>query len=224
MCTVFSNGGLGPNLQEAAAGTVQDNVILKDGWFATNQFALELIFHNRLKQYKCLTADSSKAALIYVPFYAGLDISRYLWGGQVSERDNLSLALSDWLQRQDEWRVMGGKDHFLVCGHMTWDFRRLTDGESDWGNKLLRLDVAQNMSTLLIEKSPWHANDFAIPYPTYFDPHNYSEVVKWQEKLRQGAQISLFSFAGAPRKTMKGSIRGQVMEQCRNSSLHTFGV
>lgn len=217
ICKVSSNGGLGPKLQ-----VNKDNAFPKDGWFATNQFALELIFHNRMKQYKCLTEDSSKAALVYVPFYAGLDISRNLWGANVSVRDELPNALANWLERQEEWRVMGGRDHFMVCGRMTWDFRRLTDAENDWGNKLLLLDVVQNMSTLLIEKSPWHYNDYAIPYPTYFHPYKHSDVIEWQDRVRLHPRPSLFSFAGAPREEMEESIRGEVMEQCRGSRLCTL--
>ncbi|KAL2540702.1 Xyloglucan galactosyltransferase KATAMARI1 [Abeliophyllum distichum] len=92
----------------------------------------------------------------------------YLWGYNVSTRDASSLALVDWLMKRPEWEIMGGKDHFLVAGRITWDFRRLT--ENDWGNKLLFLPAAKNMSMLVVESSPWNANDYGIPYPTYFHP------------------------------------------------------
>ncbi|CAA6655384.1 unnamed protein product [Spirodela intermedia] len=123
-----------------------------------------------------LTKDSSIAAAVFVPFYAGFDISRYLWGYNMSVRDSASLALVEWLEKRPEWKVMGGRDHFLVAGRITWDFRRLTEAESDWGNKLLFLPAAKNMSMLVVESSPWNANDFGIPYPTYFHPAKDADV------------------------------------------------
>ncbi|KAL0383669.1 UNVERIFIED_CONTAM: Xyloglucan galactosyltransferase MUR3 [Sesamum calycinum] len=107
-----------------------EGVFSDTGWYATNQFAVDVIFGNRMKQYECLTNDSSLAAAIFVPFYAGFDIAR-----------------------------------------------RLTDQESDWGNKLLFLPAARNMSMLVVESSPWHGNDFGIPYPTYFHPAKDAEVL-----------------------------------------------
>lgn len=60
-----------------------------------------------MKQYECLTNDSSLAAAIFVPFYAGFDIARYLWGYNVTTRDAASLDLVDWLQKRPEWNIMG---------------------------------------------------------------------------------------------------------------------
>ncbi|XVF37855.1 hypothetical protein REPUB_Repub20aG0047000 [Reevesia pubescens] len=74
MCLSLMNSGLGPKV-ENPQGVLSDR-----SWFETNQFLLEVIFHRRMKQYKCLTNDSSLASAIFVPFYAGLDVGRYLWG------------------------------------------------------------------------------------------------------------------------------------------------
>ncbi|KAL5716733.1 Exostosin [Ranunculus cassubicifolius] len=206
MCPHFSNEGYGPKIEGSK------------GWFATNQFALDVIFHNRMKHYKCLTQNSSLASAVYVPFYAGLDIGRYLWGDyNISTRDSASYDLMKFLVSTPEWNVMRGKDHFLVGGRVTWDFRRQTDSDSDWGNKLMLTPEAMNMTALLIESCPWFRNEFAIPYPTYFHPSSDDEVLQWQEKMRRQKKKYLFSFAGAPRPKMAGSIRGQIMEQCRNS-------
>ncbi|OVA02299.1 Exostosin-like [Macleaya cordata] len=213
MCKFTSNAGLGPPLENV------EGVFSNTGWYATNQFAVDVIFSNRMKQYECLTKDSSIAAAIFVPFYAGLDISRYLWGYNTSVRDAASLALVDWLMKRPEWNVMGGKDHFLVAGRITWDFRRLTDLESDWGNKLLFLPAAKNMSMLVVESSPWNANDFGIPYPTYFHPAKDADVFTWQDRMRKLERPFLFSFAGAPRPDNPKSIRGQLIEQCRKSKV-----
>ncbi|KAL6271331.1 hypothetical protein ACE6H2_028242 [Prunus campanulata] len=213
MCKFTTNGGLGPPLENA------EGVFGDTGWYATNQFAVDVIFNNRMKQYECLTNDSSVAAAVFVPFYAGFDIARYLWGFNISRRDAASLDLVDWLMKRPEWGIMGGKDHFLVAGRITWDFRRLSEEDSDWGNKLLFLPAAKNMSMLVVESSPWNANDFGIPYPTYFHPAKDADVFIWQERMRRLKRDWLFSFAGAPRPGNPKSIRGQIIDQCRNSKV-----
>lgn len=213
MCKYTANAGLGPPLANT------EGVFSNTGWYTTNQFAVDVIFNNRMKQYECLTNDSSIAAAIFVPFYAGFDIARYLWGYNISMRDAASLDLVNWLTKRPEWGIMGGKDHFLVAGRITWDFRRGSDEESDWGSKLLFLPATKNMSMLVVESSPWGANDFAIPYPTYFHPSKDAEVIDWQNRMRKLERKWLFSFAGAPRPGDPLSIRGQLMEQCRNSEV-----
>ncbi|CAM9004075.1 unnamed protein product [Rhodiola kirilowii] len=213
MCKFTTNAGLGPPLEN------EEGVFSDTGWYATNQFAVDVIFNNRMKQYECLTNDSSLAAAIFIPFYAGFDIARYLWGYNISVRDAASLDLVDWLMKRPEWNVMGGKDHFLVAGRITWDFRRLSESETDWGNKLLFLPAAKNMSMLVVESSPWNANDFGIPYPTYFHPAKDAEVFMWQDRMRKLERTWLFSFAGAPRPDNLKSIRGQIINQCRESKV-----
>ncbi|KAL5217602.1 hypothetical protein ABZP36_018286 [Zizania latifolia] len=213
MCKFMSNDGLGPPLGN------EEGVFSDTGWYATNQFTVDVIFRNRMKQYECLTKDSSIAAAVFVPFYAGFDVARYLWGYNISMRDAASLDLVDWLRKRPAWDVMGGRDHFLVGGRIAWDFRRLTDEESDWGNKLLFMPAAKNMSMLVVESSPWNANDFAIPYPTYFHPAKDADVLHWQDRMRSMERPWLFSFAGAPRPDDPMSIRGQLIDQCRTSSV-----
>ncbi|CAN1131430.1 Xyloglucan galactosyltransferase MUR3 [Linum perenne] len=213
MCKFTTNAGMGPPLENV------EGVFSNTGWYATNQFAVDVIFSNRMKQYDCLTNDSSLAAAIFVPFYAGFDIARYLWGHNISRRDAASLDLVDWLMKRPEWKIMQGRDHFLVAGRITWDFRRLSEDEGDWGNKLLFLPAARNMSMLVVESSPWNANDFGIPYPTYFHPAKDAEVFAWQDRMRNLERKYLFSFAGAPRPGNAKSIRGQIIDQCRSSKV-----
>ena len=59
-----------------------------------------------MKKYECLTNDSSIASAVFVPFYAGLDISMYLWGFNISVRDSASLSLVKWLAEKPEWKRM----------------------------------------------------------------------------------------------------------------------
>ncbi|KAG2721000.1 hypothetical protein I3760_02G060800 [Carya illinoinensis] len=215
MCQYLSDLGLGPLVDK------NESVILKRGWFVTNQFMLEVIFHNRMMQYQCLTNDSSLASAIYVPFYAGLDVGRYLWGFNVSVRDANSLALVQWLADKPEWKRMWGRDHFLVGGRVAWDFRRQTDDDSDWGSKLMLLPESKNMTLLSIESSNAD-NDFAIPYPTYFHPSKDRQIISWQKKMRRTKRQYLFSFAGAPRPNLSNSIRSELIDQCHSSPTCNF--
>lgn len=212
MCEFTSNSGFGPPLSNT------EKVYSNKGWYATNQFSLEVVFHNRMKKYDCLTNDSSSASAVFVPYYAGLDVARYLWGHNTSMRDSDSIELVKCLREKPEWKKMFGRDHFLVAGRITWDFRRLSDEEFGWGNKLMLLPESKNMTMLTIESSPWRNNDFAIPYPTYFHPSGDQEVFEWQDRMRMQKRRFLFSFAGAPRPKIQDSIRNEIIAQCKAAS------
>lgn len=211
MCPYIENLGMGPAVADSRG------VLLNNSWFRTNQFQLEVIFHNKMKQYKCLTNDSSLASAIYVPYYAGLDISQYLWSSNMSVRDATAFDLVGWLSRRPEWRRMSGRDHFLVAGRIAWDFRRQADDPSYWGSKLMFLPQSQNMTMLSVESSVWN-NDFAIPYPTYFHPSEGAEVAQWQDRMRKQERKYLFAFAGAPRPELEFTIRGEIINQCLASN------
>ncbi|KAK2998268.1 hypothetical protein RJ639_023238 [Escallonia herrerae] len=83
-----------------------------------------------------------------------------------------------------EWSIMGGKDHFLIAGRITWDFRRASDEETDWGNKLLFLPAAKYMSMLVVESSPWNANDFDDPSRAYLKIEGWES---WRESQQRGS-------------------------------------
>ncbi|GKE27393.1 xyloglucan galactosyltransferase MUR3, partial [Tanacetum coccineum] len=112
LCEFVINNGLGPVLDNT------EGVFSNNEWYATDQVTLDVIFNYRMKQYKCLTNDSSLAAAIFVPFYAGFDAAKYLWGYNISVRDAASNDLVEWLQKRDEWKLMNGKDHFLVGDYL----------------------------------------------------------------------------------------------------------
>ncbi|KAK1320834.1 Xyloglucan galactosyltransferase KATAMARI1 [Acorus calamus] len=179
MCSSSDNLGLGPSLSE--------DLISSSAWFNTNQFMLDLIFFHRMRRYPCLTNHSSRASAIYVPFFAGLDTGRYLFdspNASSSARDALALDLADWLVARPEWAAMGGRDHFLVCGRITWDFRRKAADVAGWGSALFGLPAVKNMTRLLIERDTADDDEFGVPYPTYFHPSRDEEVFEWQGKLR----------------------------------------
>lgn len=209
MCVALSNAGLGPAMHK------DNSFFTPTGWYETHQFALEVIFHNRMQQYECLTADSSQASAIYVPFYAGLEAQRTLWSHDVAFRDANPVKFEQWLVEQPEWEALHGHDHFTVGGRITWDFRRKE--RASWGNILLTLPAMQNLTTLVIESNPWDPIDMGIPYPTYFHPSSDSELQVWQAKVRAMSRPVLFSFAGGTRRDMSRLIRGQLIDQCRRS-------
>ncbi|XP_023526020.1 probable xyloglucan galactosyltransferase GT12 [Cucurbita pepo subsp. pepo] len=208
---VWHNMGLGPEVQN---NSLQD--LTNRGWFYTSQFSLEVIFHHRMKQYKCLTKDSSKAAAIFVPFYAGLDVGPYLWGFNISVRDKGPIELAKWLSQRPEWKAMWGRDHFLIGGRIAWDYRRHDENDSDWGSKLMFLPELNNTTMLTIETAYWN-NDIAIPYPTDFHPSRDSQIIDWQRKVTTQKRPFLFSFVGGTRPKQETSIRGELINQCKAS-------
>ncbi|KAI4368840.1 hypothetical protein MLD38_017352 [Melastoma candidum] len=213
MCAVLSNAGLGPQIQHPG------KILPRHGWYASDQFSLEVIFHNRMKQYDCLTDDPTLASAVFVPYYAGIDVARYLWfNASAKVRDSGMRDLVRWLKVKPEWEVLGGRDHFMVAGRIGWDFRREYESDSDWGTNLLLLPESQRMMVLVLESTLiYDGNDYAIPYPTYFHPSSNAEVERWQNRMRRQRREFLFSFAGGPRLDKPDSIRGQVIDQCRNS-------
>ncbi|XP_040385568.1 xyloglucan galactosyltransferase KATAMARI1 homolog [Oryza brachyantha] len=220
MCRHVANAGIGPRL------TRTGGVLPATGWYDTNQFTLEVIFHARMKRYGCLTADVSRAAAVYVPYYAGLDVGRYLWGFSNGVRDALAEDLAEWLRSTPAWAAHGGRDHFLVGGRIAWDFRREDGGEgSQWGSRLLLLPEATNMTALVIEASPWHAaTDVGVPYPTYFHPWRAADVSAWQRDVRRARRPWLFAFAGGGRRRGDdhhhgggGVVRDRIIRQCARS-------
>ncbi|TVU30466.1 hypothetical protein EJB05_22091, partial [Eragrostis curvula] len=217
MCPYVVNRGMGEELG------VEGGAFSDRGWYATSQFMLDVIFHDRMKHgYECLTDDPALAAAVYVPFYASVDGGRYSWNSSFL-RDALALDLGEWLARRPEWQASGGRDHFMVAGRTAADFIR--KGDDDWGTKLLRHAFVQNMTVLVLESVSWvQTINVAVPYPTYFHPETAADVAAWQEKVRGAERKWLFSFAGAPRP---GTVRAEIIQQCGASSrcsLYNCGV
>ncbi|EOA29070.1 hypothetical protein CARUB_v10025326mg [Capsella rubella] len=212
-CKYLVNSGFGPRiLEDDYNHTTQVLTIETGSWYSTNQFMLEVIFREKMRHYECLTNDSSLSSAVFVPFYAGFDVRRF-WGYSVKLRDELGEDLAQWLRKRSEWKKMNGRDHFFVTGRVGRDFRRATDQDSDWGNKLMRLPEFENITMLSIETNSW-SNEFAVPYPTCFHPKSRTEVKRWQRQVRMTKRRHLYSFAGAKRPQIKVSIRGEIIRQC----------
>ncbi|CAO2838973.1 unnamed protein product [Amaranthus hypochondriacus] len=214
-CSALSNNGFG----RKATGI--DHFIprnLTDAWYFTDQFASEIIFHNRMLHHKCRTLEPESAAAYYIPFYAGLAVGKYLWYDYSDkDRDQHCEMMLEWVQGNFPYlNRSNGWDHFLVMGRITWDFRR--SKESDWGSKCIYMPSMRNITRLLIEKNPWDYFDIGVPYPTGFHPSTPTDVVLWQQFVLSRERHSLFCFAGATRGKIVNDFRGVLLSQCRNSS------
>ncbi|KAL9670794.1 hypothetical protein QQ045_008352 [Rhodiola kirilowii] len=209
MCPHVANLGMGQ--------PVRSNV----SWYATHQFLAEMIIHARAENHPCRTRDPAAAKLFYVPFYGGLYASSKFHEPNLTSRDQLGLNLVKFLETQPFWRRRNGRDHFLALGRTSWDFMRSETENHDYGfNRLLRLPQILNMSVLTVERNPWNgANQFGIPYTSYFHPSTTSEMLTWQEHVWSIHRPHLFSFIGGSRKNLqKAAIRDNLISQCGDST------
>jgi hypothetical protein len=106
LCPYVANCGMGQALRDDEGGVSPAG----RGWYATDQFMLDVIFHFRMQRYACLTDDD---AAVFVPFYASLDGGRHLWNSTAA-RDALALDLVAWLARRGRARPLpGGGTHHV---------------------------------------------------------------------------------------------------------------
>ena len=214
VCKHVANDGFGPPIA-AAGGELPER-----GAYDTDQFMLAVIFHARMKQHECLTSDPAAASAVYIPFYAGLDVVRYnaMEHPDVSAINALPLDLVEWLLGRPEWRVMGGRDHFMVVGRGSWDFLRAPGFTGKGGSSLMTFPAIRNVKVLTTEASPWHGIDFAVPFPSHFHASSDADVSGWQDRMRRAERKWLWGFAGGPRSGTKRTVRSQIFEQCGSSS------
>lgn len=214
-CEALSNDGFGPG------ATAHSDVIpasLVPSWYWTDQFALELIYHNRMLNYRCRTLEPELATTFYIPFYAGLAVGKYLFKNNSSakERDLHCELLLNWVQNQTYWKRTNGWDHFISMGRISWDFRRSKD--EDWGSSCIYMPGMRNITRLLIEKNPWDYFDIGVPYPTGFHPSTADDLAQWQNFVRHRERKTLFCFAGATRGFIKNDFRGLLLSHCYSES------
>uniref|UniRef100_A0A0D3HEE1 Exostosin GT47 domain-containing protein n=1 Tax=Oryza barthii TaxID=65489 RepID=A0A0D3HEE1_9ORYZ len=89
MCRYVANGGMGEPMGGDGGGVFSER-----GWFDTDQFVLDIIFHGRMKRYGCLTGDPAAAAAVFVPFYGSCDLGRHIFHRNASVKDALSEDLT----------------------------------------------------------------------------------------------------------------------------------
>lgn len=219
MCYDLSNQGLGAQFDVPESDPLANVLLPRTAWFKTNQFSLELLFHERLKAYPCLTDDPEQAAMSYIPFYSALDLTPKLFENSVAVRDQLSERLVGWLQSNRHWETSGGKKHIMVLGRIVWDYVRPVNAfkpGAAWGNALLSFPELWNVTKLSIERNPWDSEQMAIPYPTSFHPASDVEMVAWQSTIRNAKRNKLVVFVGSPRFNKVGGtdLRRELMRQC----------
>ncbi|TQE14115.1 hypothetical protein C1H46_000034 [Malus baccata] len=173
-----------------------------------------MIFNARVENHPCRTLDPTRAALFYVPFYDGLHASSKFKEANLTARDELAVDLVDYVQSQPWWKKHNGRDHFIALGRTAWDFMRVTDGPDFGANSLLNLPAVKNMSVLTVERHPWQgSNQHGLPYPSYFHPSTWQEmVVAWQKRGRGMDRPHLFSFIE------KVAVRDEFIRKCGEST------
>lgn len=218
MCEDLSNGGFGARIELPSRDPMGYILRPRHAWFRTDQFNLEVMFHERMKTYPCLTRNPKEAVVFYIPFYPALDLTRNLHSHSIEVRDALSHSLINWLHMYPQWEQLHGHRHVLVLGRIVWDFLR-KENNTGWGNALLTLPGLQNSTKLLIERNIWDNDMMAIPYPTSFHPTSDADIRAWQATVRTSERMILASFAGSSRnRNMNGTVRGELFQQCAKSS------
>ncbi|XP_061346993.1 probable xyloglucan galactosyltransferase GT17 [Gastrolobium bilobum] len=213
MCPYVANNGLGQPISAVTTTTTT-------AWYATHQFIAEMIIHARLENHPCRTWDPNKALLFYIPFYGGLHASSMFREANHTLRDSLAVDLISFIKTQTFFNRHNGNDHFLALGRTAWDFMRKESGPDFGANILLNLPPVKNMSVLTVERQPWNgSNQIGVPYPSYFHPTTVTDMVTWQNKVREAKRPHLFSFVGGKRKGLeKAKIRDEIVKQCGEST------
>ena len=216
MCEDLSNEGFGQLIVATnKSGRLPTNPILvpQDAWHITSQFSLEVLFHERLKRYPCLTDDPKEAVFAYIPFYTALDLTRTLFSGTVAVKDKLSQRLMGWLENEPHWKVSHGHNHVLVLGRIVWDYtRKEDDGNASWGSALLSFPELKNVTKLSIERDPRAVDQMAVPYPTSWHPYVDEHIRVWQDTVRSSKRGTLVLYAGASRSN--NLLREELFRQC----------
>ncbi|KAL0400216.1 UNVERIFIED_CONTAM: Xyloglucan galactosyltransferase XLT2 [Sesamum radiatum] len=215
-CNAVSNGGFGPPAT-GLEGVVPAN--LTPAWYWTDMYAAEVIYHERMMSYKCRTLNQDQATAFYIPFYVGLSVGKYLWFNYTSkDRDFHSEEMLKWVKTQQPFKNSNGSDHFIMLGRLTWDFRRLTDNDDEWGTKFIYMPLMKNVLRLAVERSQWDPLEISVPYPTAFHPRSEPDIRQWQSFIRDRKRTSPFTFVGATRKKIRNDFRGVLMGYCKNQS------
>ncbi|CAI9111347.1 OLC1v1011560C1 [Oldenlandia corymbosa var. corymbosa] len=215
-CGIGTNDGYGKEASELA-GIVPDHFL--PAWYRTNQFSLELIFHQRILNYKCRTLDPESATAYYIPFYAGLAVAKYLWIDDIPKRDYHCNKLLEWVQNKTYWKKRNGSDHFIVIGRIAWDFRRWTEPGKKWGSSFLNQPAMEKVTRFTLEKPDGIYEDLSIPYPTGFHPQSRSQLQQWQDFVRRQNRTSLFSYVGASHGgSLDNDFRSMLLNYCYNET------
>eukprot|EP00250_Pteridium_aquilinum_P014584 c22074_g1_i2 orf=212-1948(+) len=237
-CNRLENHGFGPRVPQLNQSEVNRGVkgekdvklIPKDAWYRSDQFSVEVIFREKMKEHVCVTDDASEANAFYIPYYGGLDAGFTLFSSHIHIRDELTQRLVGWLSGSSVWQKHKEAPHFMVLGHVAWDFDRkpledITDGSYTWGSSLFRQPIFSNVTWLLIERK-FSEHDMGLPFPTLFHPSSPTDIFLWQEEVRKAKRPWLVTFVGgSSRKFYKEearSVRRELMRQCKEAEAGTL--
>ncbi|XP_057811048.1 probable xyloglucan galactosyltransferase GT19 [Salvia miltiorrhiza] len=217
-CPYAGNHGLGQKTHNSSRS-----------WYRTDPLMLELIFHRRMLEYPCLTADPALAAAVYLPYYAALDALRYLYGPDQNSSFLHGLDLFHFLTRLDRpsiWHRRGGHDHFLVMARPAWDFSQpLSNDPPIFGTSFLETPEFFNVTALTLEARAYPWQEQAVPYPTSFHPQNLGFLESWTQRVRRTRRSSLMLFAGGGGISANPNIRRSIRLECDNvTALITNGT
>ncbi|XP_059642253.1 probable xyloglucan galactosyltransferase GT19 [Cornus florida] len=210
-CPYLANHGLGLKTHNRS-----------HSWYRTDPFMLELIFHRRMQEYPCLTSDPESADAIYLPYYAGIDSLRYLYGPDSNSSFEHGLNLFQFIRHFDSPHIWGrnsGHDHFLVMARPAWDFTQpLSNDPPIWGTSFLELPEFFNVTALTLESRAWPWQEQAVPYPTSFHPPSAAFLQSWIVRARRSRRTTLMAFAGGGGVSQSPNIRRSIRLQCENNS------
>lgn len=212
-CPFLANHGLGQKTHNRS-----------HSWYRTDPLMLELLFHRRMLEYPCLTPDPSSADAIFLPYYAGIDALRYLYGPDVNSSADHGLDLFDFLQtdNRDAWARRAGHDHFLVMARPAWDFSQSPAANPPvWGTSFLEIPEFFNVTALTLESHAWPWQEQAVPYPTSFHPPNLALFDAWVNRVRRTRRSTLMLFVGgggtvSPSSAGTPNIRRSIHAECDN--------
>ncbi|CAH9137431.1 unnamed protein product [Cuscuta epithymum] len=210
-CPYLPNHGLGRKTHNSS-----------HSWYRTDPYMLELVFHRRMLEYPCLTPDPDLASAIYLPYYAGIDALRYLYGPEVNSSFRHGLDLYDYISRKDAisiWNRNLGHDHFLVMARPAWDFTQpVTNDPPIFGTSFLELPEFYNVTALTLESRAFPWQEIAVPYPTSFHPPNLAFYESWVSRVRRSRRSTLMLFAGGGGISANPNIRRSIRLECDNST------
>ncbi|XP_010539739.1 PREDICTED: probable xyloglucan galactosyltransferase GT19 isoform X3 [Tarenaya hassleriana] len=208
LCPFLANHGLGPKTHARTRS-----------WYRTDPLLLELVFHRRILEYPCLTPDPNLASAIYLPYYAGFDSLRFLYGPDQNSSSDHGSDLFRVLTRDSPeiWSRHSGHDHFLVMARPAWDFSQpLTVDPPIWGTSFLERPEFFNVTALTLESRFWPWQEQAVPYPTSFHPHSLPFYESWIRRVRRSRRTTLMLFAGGGGTSSSPNIRRSIRLECSN--------
>ncbi|EPS70482.1 hypothetical protein M569_04275, partial [Genlisea aurea] len=210
-CSFLANHGLGQRTHNSS-----------HSWYRTDPYMLEIVFHRRMLEYACLVSDPDLADAVFVPYYAGIDALRYLFGPEVNSSTEHGLQLFDYLSEWDSpqiWRRFHGHDHFLVMARPAWDFSQpLSNDPPIFGTSFLESPEFFNVTALTLESRAYPWQEQAVPYPTSFHPPNLGFLESWMNRVKRSKRSTLMLFAGGGGISANPNVRRSIRLECENAT------